>query len=219
MKDIVIAGAGGFGREVEWLLSRINKKEPMWNLLGYIDDNSSIRQELINGYPVLGGTEYLLAYQEPLAVVCAIGAASVRKKLTDKLVENHRLTFPNLIDPSVKISDLIVMGKGNILCAEAILTVNIVIEDFVVVNLDCTVGHDARLCSWVTLYPSVNVSGGVEIGPETEIGTGTNIIQGRTVGSHTIIGAGSVVVRDIPKNCTAVGVPCRPLTMVEINHG
>lgn len=216
MKDIVIIGAGGFGREVQWLIERINEQmnketgESLWNILGYIDDGVETGAE-VNGYTVLGNSDYLINQITSLAVTCAIGASKTRKKVIEKIKSNDNLSFPNLIDPSVHMSSRIKLGIGNIICAGSILTVNISVEDFCIINLDCTVGHDAKLSSFVTLYPSVNISGNTYFGECVELGTGTQIIQGKTVGSGTIVGAGSVVVRDLPGECTAVGSPCKPI--------
>jgi acetyltransferase-like isoleucine patch superfamily enzyme len=71
------------------------------------------------------------------------------------------------------------------------------------------VGHDAILKDFVTLYPSVNVSGITNIGHAVELGTGMQIIQGKTVGDYSIVGAGAVVVKDIPADCIAGGNPCK----------
>lgn len=222
MKNIVIVGAGGFGREVQWLIERINEKqdieygEPLWNIIGYIDDGVEAGTE-VNGHMVLGGCDYLIKQNAPLAVACAIGTSKTRKKVIDKIRYNQHLSFPNLIDPSVQMSDRIEFGEGNLVCAGNILTVDIKIEDFCIINLDCTVGHDAVLLSFVTVYPSVNISGCVNVGECAELGTGTQIIQGKCIGTGTIVGAGSVVVRDLPAECTAVGAPCKPIKFHEIS--
>lgn len=64
------------------------------------------------------------------------------------------------------------------------------------------------------MYYNVNIAGNVRVGNYAEIGTGTNIIQGKTIGENAIVGAGSVVVKDIPPNCTAVGVPAVPINIM-----
>ena len=74
-----------------------------------------------------------------------------------------------------------------------------------------TIGHDVCMDSFVTIYPSCNISGNVRIGELCEIGTGTQVIQGISIGESTVVGAGSVVVRDLPAYCTAVGVPAKPI--------
>ena len=210
MRKIVIFGAGGFGREIQWLIERINEEKYTWEIAGYIDDNVEIGTE-IDGYQVLGGSKYLVNYPEVLAVALAVGNAGIRKSIIEKISVNEKLEFPNLIDPSVQMSQRIIMGKGNLICVANILTVDIWMGDFNIINLDCTVGHDVKLESYITVYPSVNISGCVSIGDLSEIGTGTQIIQGKTIGSRIIVGAGSCVVRDLQKPGTYVGIPARQI--------
>jgi acetyltransferase-like isoleucine patch superfamily enzyme len=81
----------------------------------------------------------------------------------------------------------------------------------VIVNLDCTIGHDAIIGDYSTILPSVNISGFVKIEESVSVGTGSAIIQGVNIGKNTVIGAGSVVTKDLPPNCTAVGVPTKPI--------
>lgn len=209
-ENIVIVGAGGFGREVQWLIERINAQGEQFHLLGYIDDGVECGT-IVDGLPVLGNMEYLLSYHDRLAVACAVGSAKTRRSLMNKLQDKANLIFPNLIDPSALCSDRIMMGHGNIICAGNILTVDIRIGDFNIINLDCTIGHDAVFESYITVYPSANISGCVTIGAGTEIGTGSHIIQGITVGSDTVVGAGAVVIREIPSECTVVGNPAKPI--------
>lgn len=215
MKEIIIIGAGGFGREVQWLIERINEKEKSWKIKGYIDDGIDAGTE-INGYYVLGGINKLLELDEDISVVCAIGSSDVRKRVIEQISKRDNINFPNLIDPNVQMSKYLELGRGNIICAGTILTVNITIGDFNILNLDCTVGHDVVLESFVTAYPSVNISGAVYIGECTEIGTGTQIIQGKRICRDTIIGAGSVVVRDIDLAGTYVGVPAKEIKLKDI---
>lgn len=211
MKDLLIIGASGFGREVAWLVERINKQNPIWNILGFIDDNEELKGQDINGIKVLGNCEIIKGYPNAY-VVCAVGASKVRKKIIDKIGECN---FATLIDPSVELSDFVRIGEGSIICANTIITVNIEIGSHVIINLDCTIGHDAALNDFVTLYPNVNVSGMTVIGTCCEVGTGTQIIQGKRIGDYSIIGAGAVVVKDIPAKCTAVGSPAKPIKFHE----
>ena len=68
-------------------------------------------------------------------------------------------------------------------------------------------GHDVKLASFVTVYPSVNISGNVTVEEVCELGTGTQILQGKRIGRGTTVGAGAVVIEDLPGECVAVGVP------------
>ena len=213
-KDIVLVGAGGFGREVLWQLSELNNSTDQYNILGFVDDAPSYQGKVINGFPVLGNDQWLLEYSKDICVAICVGNPNGRKSIYNRLKENPRISFPSIVAKDVKYcSEFVKLGQGCIICLSNVLTVNITIGDFVIVNLDCTIGHDAVLGDFVTLYPSVNVSGNVHIGECTEIGTGANIIQGKVIGENTIIGAGSVVVKDIPSNCTAVGAPAKPIKL------
>ncbi|MBC5715249.1 acetyltransferase [Roseburia sp. BX1005] len=209
MKDLYIIGAGGFGREVAWLVERINDVSFEWNLKGFIDDDESIWGSKEDGYPVLGGCEYLKKIGDVYAV-CAVGSAKVRKKIINKLADSQ-VRYATLVDPSVIMSKRIRVGEGSIICAGTIITVDVIIGKHVIVNLDCTLGHDDIINDFVTMYPSVNVSGNVEIGECSELGTGAQIIQGKKIVPNTIIGAGAVVVKDIEEKGTYVGSPVRKI--------
>jgi len=211
MKDLIIFGASGFGREVAWAVERINKVSPTWNLLGFMDDNNDIQQSEINGYRVLGKTADVGKYPDAY-FVCAVGASRVREKIVSNMKKvNSAIKFGTVVDPSVEMSEFVTIGEGTIICAHTIITVNIEIGSHVIINLDCTVGHDAIIQDFVTMYPSVNVSGITNIGHAVELGTGMQIIQGRSVGDYSIIGAGAIVTKNIPAKCTAVGSPAKPI--------
>lgn len=209
MKDLYIIGAGGFGREVAWIVERINSIKPAWNLKGFIDDNETLWGSTEGEYHVFGGCEYLSALEDVYAV-CAVGSSNVRKKIIEKLKDTS-VKFATLVDPSVLYSNSVKIGEGAIVCAGTIITVDVNIGDHVIVNLDCTIGHDAVIDDFVTIYPSVNVSGNVLISECSELGTGTQIIQGKKVISNTIIGAGAIVVKDCLESGTYVGSPAKKI--------
>lgn len=215
MRDLIIFGASGFGREVAWAVERLNKVTPTWNLLGFMDDADDIQATSINGYPVLGKATDVKNYSNAYFVV-AVGASKIREKIvSDMRKVNSDIKFGTVIDPSVEMSDFVTIGEGTIICAHTIITVNIEIGSHVIINLDCTIGHDAILNDFVTLYPSVNISGITNIGHAVELGTGMQIIQGKSIGDYSIVGAGAVVVKDIPEKCTAVGSPAKPIKFFE----
>lgn len=209
MKDLYIIGAGGFGREVAWCVERINAVSPKWKIKGFIDDNETKWGAKEDEYFVLGGCEYL-KQQKGAYAVCAVGNAKVRRRIIEKL-SGSGVQFATIIDPSVIFSKRISIGEGTIICAGTIATVDISIGKHVIINLDCTLGHDDVIEDFVTIYPSVNVSGNVSIGECCELGTGTQVIQGKKIVKKTIVGAGAVVIRDINESGTYVGSPARKM--------
>ena len=211
IRDLVIIGTGGFAREVLWLFRKIENFSTKYNVLGFVDNTPGLKGKLIDGLNVIGDDKWLMGHSKEVCAVICIGNPKTRKHVYNELKQNSNICFPTIIADDVNYSESVDFGQGCIVCLSNVLTVNVKIGEFVIINLDCTVGHDAVLDDFVTLNPSVNVSGHVHIGTCTEIGTGVNIVQGRNVGENVVIGAGSVVVRDIPSNCTAFGVPATPI--------
>lgn len=158
---------------------------------------------------VLGGCEYLKQQNDAYAV-CAVGNAKVRRQIIGKL-SGSGVLFATIVDPSVILSKRISIGEGTIICAGTIVTVDISIGKHVIINLDCTLGHDDVIEDFVTIYPSVNVSGNVMVGECCELGTGTQVIQGKKIVKNTIVGAGAVVIRDINESGTYVGSSARKI--------
>lgn len=214
MKDIAIFGAGGFGREVLALIKDINLITPIWNIVGFFDDGYE-EGKVFNGFPNLGGIEQLNQWKTPLSVAVAIGSPAIRRKIVEKIA-NPLVDYPSMIHPSAWIGDqeYVEIGKGCILCAGVMITTNVRIRDFVILNLQCTVGHDAVIEDYAALMPSVNVSGEVTIGAGVYVGTGAQISNQVSIGEDTVVGAGAVVVKNLPANCMAVGVPARPYKKV-----
>ena len=211
MKELYIIGAGGFGREIAWLIERINEKEPTWDLAGFVDDDRSLWGKEVGGYQVVGGCDFFQSLEREVWVLCAVGSSKTRKKIIENIENAGHVRFATVIDPSVQMSRRVQIGEGTMICAGTIITVDVSIGRHNIVNLDCTIGPDSVLGDFVTLYPSVNVSGCTTVGAESELGTGMQTIQGMKIGSRAILGAGAVVVREIPDHCVAVGSPARPI--------
>jgi sugar O-acyltransferase (sialic acid O-acetyltransferase NeuD family) len=143
-------------------------------------------------------------------VVLAMGTPETKRDVFSRIV-NSRVSYPVLIHPSVIIESpkYVTLGGGTIVCAGSILTTNIRIGRHVLINLACTVGHQTEIGDFSSFMPTCNISGEVRIGECTFWGTGSKIINRRTVGNNVTVGAGAVVIDDLPADVTAVGVPAR----------
>ena len=211
MKNIAIFGAGGFGREVKTIIDKINNENPnTYNFLGFYDDGFE-KGTIINGYPILGGIDELNNENNLLSLVISIGDPKIKLKIINS-IQNPNIDFPTIIHPNASISnDYVEIGEGSIICEGTIITCNIKIGKFVILNLMCTVGHDTIIDDYCAFMPSVNISGEVHIHNAVYVGTGAKIINLLEIGENTIIGAGAVVSKSIPANCTAVGIPAKPI--------
>jgi sugar O-acyltransferase (sialic acid O-acetyltransferase NeuD family) len=213
MNKIAIFGAGGFGREVKSLIEDINKslaQKDKYIIVGFYDDNVE-KATLIHNLTVLGGIKELNEIDSPLSLALAVGDPKTKKIILDK-INNNNILYPNLIHPSViKSNNNVELGKGNIIAANNLLTCDILIKDFVILNLSCTVGHDTIIGSYCSFMPSVNVSGEVVVEEQVYVGTGATIINQVIIKKNTLVGAGALVSKSLPENCTAVGVPAKPI--------
>ena len=208
MKDLVIVGTGGVGKETALIVEDINEISQEWNLLGFIDDNKELIGKEINGYKVLGDREFLNNFDKEVYVVIAIADYCIKEELV-KYLTNKNIQYATLIHPSVKINRTISIGKGCIIYQNVIMTVNINIGNHVIISPKCGIGHDSLIEDYVTVLWNVNISGSEKIRQGVTLGSGCTIIQGLEIGRGSFVGAGAVVIRDIDESKTAVGVPTR----------
>lgn len=209
MKNTVIYGAGGFGRETSLLVHQINRQAARWNVVGFCDDGKS-KGEIVDRLPVLGGMDYLKEMQEDLGVVLAIADPGVREKIKQQLT-NSKLSFPTLVHPSVSVSESCSIGEGSIICSDVVMTVNVTIHPFSIVNLKCTLGHDCVLEDFSSLMPAVNISGNVRLGRGVYVGAGAILLQGVSIGDRSVVGAGAVVNKSFDSGKRIMGVPARAI--------
>lgn len=212
MKNLVIYGAGGFGRETACLIRAINELQPQWNLLGFIDDG--LPEGTVNRYgKVLGNLDWLNNYELPLSVAMAIANPKILQSITTKFT-NSNLVFPNIIAPAVGFydKDSFQIGKGNIIFFGCRFSCDVAIGDFNLFNGFVALGHDVKLGNCNILNPSVRLSGEVVVGDGNFFGVQSIILQGNKIGNDTKIGVNSVIMRDTKDGYLYHGNPAKIVT-------
>lgn len=207
MKDLAIYGAGGLGREIAVLIDQINARKKRFRVVGYFDDGRSKGTD-VDGLKVLGGLAELNRWKKPLEVVIAIADPATRARVAAG-VSNSKTTFPTLVHPSANLGAVKknMLGKGSIVTAGVIMTTQVKLGEFVIINLATTIGHDVRIGDFSSVMPSCSISGNVTIGEQCFVGTGARILQNLSLGNRCIVGAGAVVTRSFEAGCTVMGVP------------
>jgi len=213
-RKLVIIGAGGFAREVKWLAADITAAttDERYDFVGYVVSDTGKTSAHDSVDEILGDFDWLR--DNPDAFDClamGIGNAAPRLKVADELESTYGPDYwPAMVHPSAHFDqESARIGHGVQICANVIGTVNLVFEPFAMVNLACTIGHEAVLRRACTLNPTVNISGGVEIGVAALIGTGAQVLQYLTVGRGAIVGGGSVVTKDVADETLVVGIPAK----------
>lgn len=208
-KSLVIVGAGGFGREVyEWAVQSFDFNRE-WRWKGFLDDNP--RALAGKDYPggVISGIDSYEAESGDY-FLCAVGKPGLKKELAGKMLDKG-VRPAGLIHPSVVIGRNVVMGSGVILCPRVVLTCDIVLGDFVTLNVGTAVGHDARIGSYSQSSSFCDLTGYTKLGEEVFLGSHASVLPSVTVGDRAVIGAGAVVLRNVPSGQTVFGVPARVL--------
>jgi len=210
--DLLIYGAGGFAREVAWLVAECTATTGTPTVRAFIDDDVSKVDQMLNGLPIVSLATAAERWPGS-GLLIAVGQPAARARMA-RVATERGFWLPPIVHPSVSRSEFIEMGAGTIICAGTSLTVNVCLGQHVHVNLNCTIGHDAVLEDFVTLAPGVHVSGWVTVERGAYVGTGAVIVNGTAekpivVGAGAIVGAGAVVTRDVPAGVTVVGVPAK----------
>ena len=195
MKDIVIIGAGGIGREVAWIIEEINEVNPTWNIVGFVDENREMHNKDLNGYKVLGGIEALYKLEVKPYVVVAIANCEVKKNIVARLEEKYK--FATVIYPTVKVSKYIEIGKGSIIYPGVILTVNTRIGNHVIISGNCGIGHDTVIGDYSSVLWGSCFSGYDVVGSACFIGVGTKVTQGIEFSDGCRVYTGSIITKGI----------------------
>lgn len=210
MKDVVIFGAGSVGRLSKQIIDDINKNKKMFNVIGYLDDNEKIHDTSLNGVLILGGLEWMINNPH-IYIVLGFSNPNQKLSLIKRLKDINCTHFAQLIHPTAWISERVYIGEGSIIYPGVHIDVDVRIGDFTLFNKLCTIGHDSIIGDFSTFSPGVKLGGNNIIGDNVEFGINSCSIQNLKIGASSVIGAGSVIIRDIPDNVIVVGNPGRVL--------
>lgn len=197
--DIIIVGAGGFGREAAWTLERINEVTPTWRIIGFADDDPALASGSIEGYPLLGAPEKASCDHPGAAVFVAVGDNATREKVYRRL-RGH--DFPVVIDPSAEVAPTVEMRHGTFVGPRAVISVGAELGKFVIVNARAGVGHDSKLGDFSQVCPGATLSGHTVVGEHAYLASNACTVPGVRIGARAKISAGLPVYANVGEDET-----------------
>lgn len=201
--NIAIIGKGGHSKVVQELINSDKTKK----IVGFFDDNYldfTVENNIYYG-PILSATKMIEFFYD-VKFIIAIGNNHIRERIFEKLnLPNHY--YATLIHQSAVISPSTVIGNGTVVFANAVVNADTKIGSHSIINTSSIIEHDNFIGDFVHISPNATLTGSVEIKNGVHIGAGATIIPKVKVEEWSVVGAGATVIRNIPSNCTAVGVP------------
>lgn len=219
IEGLALLGAGGFAREMYWHVQETWPNTPVV----FVDDVTDTASVTVGGrhFPVVKDWDFkhvagIPGTSGPIRIrhfSIAIGEPKAKRIMAAKAIEAGLEPAPTVIHPRALVqgSDCAI-GRGGVITPGCVITTNVTIGDYVLINLNCTVGHDAVLHNFVTCNPGCHVSGNVTLGEGVSLGTGTAVREKTAIAAGVITGAQSCVAKPIEtENIVVAGVPAKPL--------
>jgi len=215
MKRIVLIGASGFGKEVAYIIERINAIKPTYELVGFLDDGAAFNSDSrINGYPWLGPSDWIIDHRDEYVCNCTIGFPAIKGRIQRRLTEKG-VCFETIIAPEASIAPYTEIGAGAVLYWHSIVSVNCKIGDGVLISGGVRIGHDSIVGDYTTIMAGTGISGCCSIGSEVKIGGHAFVIPGRKVGDQSTVAAGSIVFTNVKASTTVLGNPAKRMKELE----
>lgn len=216
MIRVLILGAGGHGQVVADILLQASKAGTNYQPIGFLDDNPDLVGRTLLGLPILGTISQLKDFDHD-AVIIAIGDNRTRARIFASVwAQGEHIV--NAVHPAAVLAPDVRLGQGVVICAGVVVNTGTILGHNVILNTGCTVDHHNRIGDHAHIAPGAHLGGNVTIGEGVLIGIGAVVIPQRTVGDWSVVGAGSVVTKDIPAHVTAVGVPARVIKRHELQR-
>lgn len=204
MYDVVIVGAGGFGREIYQYVKSTLPSE-MYRIKGFISNNPNDLDNFEINSKVLGD-ETTYQVEENDRFIFAIGNIPVKKRIVSTLKEKGAI-FLTFIHPTAIVLDTAKIGEGVVICPFVTVSDHVIVDDFVMMNFYSSVGHDAKLGKYSILSPYATVNGFSTLEDEVFLGTHSTITAYKRIGRESKISANSVAMYNTKPYSLVYGVP------------
>ncbi|MDA3867649.1 MAG: NeuD/PglB/VioB family sugar acetyltransferase [Salinivirgaceae bacterium] len=199
-EKILVIGAGGLAKELLFAFPELEDRFIFY-------DDVSDKKRLFNHFQILKSeAEVKEHFPEGFAFTIAVGGPKNRAFIYEKFsnLGGKPLT---LISKNATIGNWDTsIGEGCLVLGGVMITNSAKIGKGSLINKAVMISHDSQVGEFCDIAPGVR-TGKVDIGNSVTIGINATIIPGTSIGNNVVLGAGTVVIRDVPDNCTVVGNP------------
>ena len=209
MKNLYIIGARGFGREVYFSLMRWGVSEH-YHIKGFLDDNSNVLDGKGEYPPIVSSVEGFHPTRDDV-FVCGLGAVAARRKYIQIVMEKGG-RFDNMIAPRACVTPTAKLGQGVWIGGGSEISADVSVGDFALVFTNVIMGHDVSFGAYSVAEHGVFMGGYASVGEGATLHTRSIILPHKTVGADAVVGAGSVVVRNVKPETTVMGNPAKMLS-------
>jgi len=204
-RQLLIVGAGGFGREV---LGYIEDDNPLFRVKGFLDSRTNVLDATPRSVAIVGDP-LTWQPQHDEVFMAALGDPQGRFKYTAALREVHNVDFATVVHPRANVSRHARIERGCIIAPNVGISVDTHIDEFSCIQEYTVIGHDARIGKWCQVNSHCTIAGGAVIGDFVTVHPNCVITSRAVIGAGAIVGPGSVVMGRIPAGITVLGNPAR----------
>ncbi|MCA0991377.1 acetyltransferase [Pseudalkalibacillus hwajinpoensis] len=201
---LIIIGASGHGKVVADIALKMNR----WKEIAFLDDDEQRKSAL--GFEVVGKSNDVINYIDDSDIVVGIGNNEIRQKIQSE-IEEMGASIPVLVHPNAVIGEEVEFGAGTVVMAGVVINCSTRIGRGCIINTSASVDHDNVIEEYVHVSPGVRLAGTVKVGYKTWLGMGSLITNNVNVVSNSIVGAGSIVLKNINESGKYVGSPVRKI--------
>jgi len=209
MKNLIIIGARGFGREIYNVAIQTKEYNTKWTIGGFLD-NKEDALDGFKGYPQILSSVEDYEVKENDLFICALGDVKYKKKYIS-LILGKGGKFINIIHPTSIINMNVKLGIGVIICPFTYISNDVTIGNFTTIQTHSAIGHDVQIGDYCQINALTFLGGFAEIEEGVTMNPGSGVVPRGNIGENTVVGINSTVLKNAKPNSTVYGNPAKEI--------
>ena len=209
MKNLIIIGAGSFGREIQAWLPNCSGFNTEWKFKGFLDNEYSRLDNYDRSNEILGLSNEYIPVEDDV-FLCSIADIDYKKRYVE-YISSKNGRFINVIHNTSCVDPKVIIGSGVFVAPFCTISCDVKIGNHTLFNSYAAVGHDVKIGDYCHINSFVLLGGFAILSDGVTVHPNSVILPGKKVGENSIVGAGSIVIRNVPPHITVFGNPAKRL--------